>query len=136
MSRAEDPDLVVTSWLAGGAPCGISMPIPAGGLFSLRPVLPELTVAELEQKGVFDHNHPSFDKSDEDGVPGIRLIEEHIEAGFGRLFTSRVEAEAWLGGKAFPAPMGNVFKTKPDGSLKQVDPRSPGQFGQPCCISP
>ena len=41
-----------------------------------------------------------------------------VNAGFGRLYASRAEAEADLGGECFPAPMGNIIKLGADGVAK------------------
>ena len=45
-------------------------------------------------------------------------MEEHVNKGFGLLFDSRADAEAFLNTKCFPAPIGNVSNMKPDGSMK------------------
>ena len=41
-----------------------------------------------------------------------------MEAGRARLFADLVTAEKWLGQKVWPAPLGNIAKWRPDGSVK------------------
>ncbi|MCP5109723.1 MAG: hypothetical protein GY953_02685, partial [bacterium] len=43
-------------------------------------------------------NHPSFDKTfGEKESPAVKLMQEHVDAGFGRLFTNKALAEEVLG---------------------------------------
>ena len=41
-----------------------------------------------------------------------------MSSKFGLLFTNRMEVERFLRARSFPAPLGNITKTKPDGSVK------------------
>ena len=48
----------------------------------------------------------------------MELVEKHVTDGFGLLFSSQEDAEKYLGGKCYPAPLGNITKLKEDGTLK------------------
>ena len=118
-SRTADPDVHVADWLIDGAPMGIGRPIPAGSHFPLVEERPAMTVAELEASTRIGGNHPSFyEKWGEEESPALRLVEQAVNAGYGRLFASRADAEEFFGAQAFPAPLGNVTKWREDGSRK------------------
>ena len=63
-------------------------------------------------------NHPSFNLTDDKGgQPARNELQELVDAGFGRLFASRADAEAALGGPCHPAPLGDVVKLGAGGWL-------------------
>jgi hypothetical protein len=117
--RTGDTDAPLGQWLQHGAPMGLSRPIETGGLFPARGTDPELDLDELAALVPVSSNHPSFiDLHDEDVAPGIKLLEQQLDAGFGLLFTDKAAAEAYLGVQTHPAPLGNIAKLKPDGTWK------------------
>ena len=68
---------------------------------------------------VIERNHPSFSKpSASGGHPARDQLQKLVDQGFARVVRSRREAEAELGGKCFPAPLGDVVKLLPDGEEK------------------
>ena len=115
----EDPDYHVADWLQHGAPVGVNAVIPPCGLLPKISDDPEITVDELQ---TFDRrlsNHPSFSElHGQDIPPGIELIAEHLHHGLGTLYANLEAAESALQAKCHPAPLGNVAKTREDGSMK------------------
>ena len=98
---------------------GIEKPIAAGGLFPPADTTPDQSPEDLDGLERWEANHPSFEWGcDAASSPGKALLEEHLNAGFGELFTDLSAAEAQLGGKLHPAPLGSISKTKEDGSVK------------------
>ena len=73
----------------------------------------------MEQASAIYKNHPSFARPSGDGShPARDELRGLVEAGFGRLYVDRAAAEAELGGKAHPAPLGDVVKISPEGKEK------------------
>ena len=117
--RARDPDVHVAKWLKEGAPMGLSATIEPGGLFPLQSGEPENTMQDLEVSSVREGNHPSFrELHGQETSPGMTLVQEHVDNGFGLLLRDKKHAEAVCGARVFPAPLGNITKPKDDGSLK------------------
>ena len=114
-----DPDVHLATWLRDGAPMGLSRPIEPSGLFPAEHKVPIVTLDELAAMEVMRTNHPSFaDHHGESKSPGVALLEDQVNKGFALLFSDQPAAEAFLGGKAHPAPLGNIAKAKADGSMK------------------
>ena len=98
---------------------GITVPIPAGRHFPTYDGPPPQPREVLGQAPVIERSHPSFRAADDAGEqPALEKLRELIEAGFGRLYSSRAEAETALGGPCFPAPLGDVVKLGPNGVAK------------------
>ena len=117
--RAGDPDIHVAKWLKDGAPMGLSAPIQPGGLFPRQSSEPETSLQDLEVAAVRGGNHPSFLEPHGLGTaPGLTLVQEHVDDGFGLLLRDRQHAEKMCGARVFPAPLGNITKPKEDGTLK------------------
>ena len=114
--RCNDPDRELRAWLQHGAPMGIRVPIAAGGLFP-----PSAVEAEISPETVFEEtflgNRPSFAEDSADS-PGLAVIQGHLDAGFGHLFSDLASAEAHFSHKVAPAPLGTISKSKPDGTMK------------------
>ena len=114
VEESGDPDVHVAEWLQNGAPAGLSVDIEPGGLFpAVAPdeVLPLETLEALDKVSA---NHPSFGQTfGEKVAPGVGIVQGYVEAGFGELFMDQAAAEQALGSPMFPAPLGNVTKTKP-----------------------
>ena len=87
---------------------GIESPITVGGLFPEQAPKGDMTIETLVAHQVAHgqyRNHPSFAlKHCQDTIPGVALVTEYTEHGFGILFESREAAEQWLVCGAFPAP--------------------------------
>ena len=116
---AGDPDTHIASWLRDGCPSGLALPIPPGNLLPLRDKTAEISLDELAAQDRITDNHPSFKElHGEDQAPGLALVEEQLDEGFGRLFASQADAEIYLGAKAFPAQLGNIAKERPEGGFK------------------
>ena len=78
-----------------------------------------MTLDDLVAQENYAGNHGSFsERHGEDTAPGVQLVEEHLNKGFGFLFRDQQEAEAFLGQKCHPAPLGNISKPKPGGGTK------------------
>ena len=91
-------------------PLGVTQPIPPGGHFP--PVAPE--DAPTEQDWVRDA--PDVDKSHASfSTPAREQLQQHVDKGFARLYCNRAAAEEALGGKCYPAPLGDVVKVLPGG---------------------
>merc|ERR1711884_48380 len=56
--------------------------------------------------------------NDQGEQPARTKLKELVEAGFGRVYGSQSEAEAALGSRCFPAPLGDIEKLGPDGAAK------------------
>ena len=98
---------------------GLSRPIEPSGLFPPEHKVPVLGLDELAAMDVMKTNHPSFaDHHGESQSPGVALLEEQVNKGFALLFEDQSAAEAYLGGQAHPAPLGNIAKMKADGKMK------------------
>jgi hypothetical protein len=98
---------------------GLAKPIERGGLFPTTVPSPMLTLDELSTLDVIKSNHPSFnDLHGEDEPPGVALLEDQLNKGFALLFKDKAAAEVHLGDSTHPAPLGNISKAKPDGSVK------------------
>ena len=115
---AGDPDVHVASWLRDGAPMGIAKAIPAGGLLPLVHEQRQQHYNELEQSGLWHHNHPSFDTAEESFKAAHAQMKEHLDQGFAWLFRDREQAERWLECTAFASPLADVMKPKADGTIK------------------
>ena len=90
-----------------------------GGLFPEFDGPPPAAREILEDAPLVRKNHPSFTTRDDDGTqPARAKLLELVEAGFGRLYESREAAEEALGGRCFPAPLGDIVKLGPDGAAK------------------
>ena len=90
---------------------GAGSPIQAHGA--------DLSLDELSASSHFRGNHPSFDElHGEAEAPAVGLVQKHVDAGFGMIFKSREDAEEYLEGACFPAPLGNVSTLKEDGTAK------------------
>ncbi|CAK0887156.1 unnamed protein product, partial [Prorocentrum cordatum] len=64
-------------------------------------------------------NHPSFyELRGRDRPPGVEQLQRLVNQGFGILFEDRAAAEAFYSTAVFPAPLGNITRTKPDGATK------------------
>ena len=110
-----DTDTEIATWLEKGAPMGLASEIKPGGHFPKQDADTEITLEELAVLDKCEQNHGSFNElHGEDVSPAVRLVEEHLNNGFARLFEDQAAAEAWLGQSVFPAPMGNVTKVKGD----------------------
>merc|ERR1712086_389255 len=130
LSRTKDPDAAIWDWLRSGAPMGLSRPIVPGTHFPRVEVDQSYSVDVLDRRSPFVSNHPSFDEvpstpaSTQDAAaavgrsPAWDLLEAQVNDGFALLFHDRASAEAFLGAKCHPAPLGNVSKLKEDGSFK------------------
>ena len=98
---------------------GVSQQIPPGGHFPLLAEGAEMNTDELDQVSPWSRTHPSFELlHGEPRPPGLALVEKNIDAGLGRIFRDKAEAEAWLGQRSHPAPLGNVSKPREDGTVK------------------
>ena len=98
---------------------GIQHEIEPGGWFPTQADGADLSVDEVADMACYKGNHPSFQDTHGEGLsPAIRLVEEHVNKGFGMLFASREDAEAFLNAQCHPAPLGHVSKLKPDGTTK------------------
>ena len=117
--RAADPDAAIWAWLREGAPMGLSQTIIPGTHFPRTEVDATSTLEELDKREPWLHNHPSFDELHGcERSPAWDLLEEQVNHGFTMLFKSMEAAAAYLGGPCHPAPLGNVTRTKDDGTIK------------------
>ena len=116
--RAKDPDTAVADWLEHGAPFGVALPVPPGGLLPLVSENASLTPEQLQHTDEFEKNHGSFDEKVGDTQPAMDELISLVDQGFARVFTDKQEAEDWLGAKAIVTPLGNVVKTLADSSRK------------------
>ena len=105
LSRTNDPDQPLASWAKEGAPMGIAQEIQPGNVFPTQQPGNTLTEDELAA-GIHERkqgNHPSFqDYHNEAELPGIKLIEEHLNNGFGLLFKDQASAEHGLARNVSP----------------------------------
>ena len=116
--ESADPDLAMAGWLREGAPMGLDAAIEPGHLFPKVEPKPEKTLEELDAEERWQNNHPSFELLHGGGEPpGVELIKGYVEKKMGKLFQSVKEAEAFVGTRIHPAPMGNVTTVK-NGKLK------------------
>ena len=119
-SLSGDKDVSIQSWLKDGPPMGIRQHISSGcgsfpALESPASISPKDVLAQEERP-----NHKSLqDLAGEKTPPGHRVIEEHMNRGFGLLFADRASAERFLESEFATAPLGTVSKLKPDGSWKR-----------------
>jgi hypothetical protein len=98
---------------------GLSRDIEKSGLFPEQIGNPELDFDELASKATVRPNHPSFSELHGEAVaPGIKLLEDQLNYGFGLLFADREAAASYLGADVHPAPLGNIAKVRPDGTFK------------------
>merc|ERR1712153_239853 len=129
LDRTKDPDAAVWVWLRSGAPMGLTRPIVPGTHFPRVEVDQAYSVAVLDKRSPIASNHPSFnevpsapaysDAAAAGGRPPARdLLEAQVNDGFAMLFHDAADAEAHLGAKCHPAPLGNVVKLKEDGTFK------------------
>jgi len=109
-------------WLDLGAPMGISEPIPpSGGIFPETAPDNKATLEDLMAKHFVSRNHASFtDDFGEECPPAVAIVTDYVNAGFARLFLDKSSAEAWLGQRAFPAPLGNVTRETAQGRKHRV----------------
>jgi hypothetical protein len=116
---ANDPDMALRTWLEHGAPMGLSSPIQPGGLFPPQSGEAEMTLEDLADAQAVKRNHPLFsERHGQLRSPGLDLLAEQVNEGFGLLFSDKSAAETFLGGQAHPAPLGNITKEKPGGGVK------------------
>ena len=114
-----DPDMPLAVWLRDGCPMGITTPIEPGGLFPGCLTEASVSIDDIAEADTCSSNHASFfDSHGEYQPPGISALEEYLDAGFGELFRDRQHAEVHLGCRMYPSPLGNISKTRPDGSRK------------------
>ena len=92
-----------------------------------------MTLDDLVAQENYAGNHGSFSElHGEDTAPGVQLVEEHLNKGFGFLFKDQKDAEAFLGKKCHPAPLGNISKPKAGGHKTKTHPEheeKPGEQG-------
>ena len=118
LTRAEDPDHFIASWLKDGFPVGIRLPITPSGLLPPRSEERSLSAEALEDLATWDKNHASFNTQEDSRLPAHDLLRELVNAGHALLFENLPEAEDWLGSRVIISPLGDVVKQKPDGSTK------------------
>ena len=95
---------------------GILAPIQPGGHFPRQEGPRPSTLEALEQAPVIRRNHPSFNAVAEDGSrPALDQLRSLVDQGFARLYATQAEAEKALGGKCYPAPLGDIVKMLPGG---------------------
>ena len=98
---------------------GLARGIEPGGLFPRVVDDPQTSLDDLEAAERWQRNHPSFDGLyDEASPPGVDLIRQYVDAGFGELYLDVPSVAAALGCRPHPAPLGTIAKRKPDGSMK------------------
>ena len=98
---------------------GIEKAIDVGGHFPEKDDPTAAPLAWLDGAPEITAKHPSFNLRDAQGKqPALDELRALVEAGYGRLYKDRKEAERALGGDCFPAPLGNVTKLGPDGVTK------------------
>ena len=98
---------------------GIPEDIPTGGWFPQQEGGADMTLDDLVAQENYSGNHGSFSElHGEDTAPGVQLVQEHLNKGFGLLFKDQQEAETFLGKKCHPAPLGNISKPKAGGGTK------------------
>ena len=98
---------------------GLAREIERSGLFPTTVPSPALTLDELSALDFIKTNHPSFnDLHGEGEPPGVALLEDQLNKGFALLFKDKSAAEVYLGDTTRPAPLGNISKAKPDGTVK------------------
>ena len=115
----DDPDVVLPVWLADGAPMGLTCPIEPGGLFPTTSDDSELALDELAAQERWTRNHPSFvEPFGRDRPPGLDLLEEYLEDGFGELFKDAAAASDHFQVQVHPAPLATIGKERPDGTWK------------------
>ena len=82
--------------------------IAPGGHFPLQDPKDDMTMEDLmqfEAENRTTSKHGSFSElHGQDIAPGVELVGQHLEQGFGLLFETREDAEKWLGKSSFPAP--------------------------------
>ena len=117
--RCADPDAPLSTWLEHGAPMGLECPIESGGLFPKTAGDPELDSEQLASQERWTHSHPSFEEQfGLERPPGVGLLEEHLEEGFGELFSDTAAASEHFGVDVHPAPLATIGKERPDGTWK------------------
>ena len=68
---------------------GLAKEIEPSKLFPAFDEDPELMIAQLDQQDQWSRHHPSFDITHgEERAPGISLMGEYVQAGFGEVFES------------------------------------------------
>ena len=91
----------------------MTCPIPPGGHFPPIELEDAPTDADWAREApVVDKNHGSFQQ------PAREQLQQLVEKGFARIYSSRAAAEEALGGKCYPAPLGDVVKPLPGGGEK------------------
>ena len=116
--RAEDPDTAIADWLQHGAPFGVALPIPPGGLLPLISETATLSTEQLQQADQFTKNHGSFDELVDDVQPALDELVSLVDQGFARLFQDKESAANWLGTAPVVTPLGNVVKLQADRTKK------------------
>ena len=95
------PGSIVGAWNTSG--CGLRH--PAGGHFPSADPVEARPAAALYSEPEALRNHPSFEQCAEDGSqPALDELVGLVNEGFGRLYATRADAEAALGGRCYPAP--------------------------------
>ena len=98
---------------------GLTRVIETGGHFPTVANDASKSLEELDAGFKCNANRPSFgEEHGQETSPALALIQEQVEAGFARIFADQESAEECLGNAVHPAPLGNVTKLRPDGSLK------------------
>ena len=96
---------------------GITAKITPGNLFPLCHSPAEAD--SLDQNFWAKRNHPSFGLTygDDANPPGPKVLADYFDKGYASIYTSIKEAEK-VHGELLISPLGNIVKTKPDGSIK------------------
>lgn len=114
-----DPDEALPTWLELGATLGLLQTIQAGGLFPPTGDDTRLSLEELDASAIWPRNHPSFDARFDDGPPpGLKLMGEYVDSGFGELFENLDAAADHFGVRPRPSPLRTISKQKPGGSYE------------------
>ena len=117
-SRAADPDQEIVSWLRDGAPVGIAREVVPGGLLPAIEEEATATEEDISTRQAYDSNHRSFDQVYDGKQPALEELKKLLDMGFAELFVDAAAAESKFGDKVVISPLGDVVKTKLDGTLK------------------
>ena len=123
IKKSGDSDIELPRWAKDGAPMGIDETIAPGGHFPLQDPKDDMTMEDLmqfEAENKTTSNHGSFSElHGQDIAPGVELVGQHLEQGFGLLFKTREDTEEWLGKSAFPAPLA-TFRSSSQMGLRSI----------------